>query len=225
MRIIGGDKGGLRINISKKLKLRPTTDRSKEALFNILNNRIDFTEIIVLDLFSGTGNISYEFSSRGSKKIISVDKNLKSINFINEFSKENDLKIYTILSNVNSYIKINNETFDIVFADPPYDFEDTKYFELINLIFNQNTLVKGGLFILEHSTKKSFNNQMFFLETRKYGDSSFTFFKNIKNWFLVFYLQIIKVINKLFVIIFSGIKQVFFFWFWKTIIAGIWNLI
>tara|TARA_A100001015_G_scaffold173583_1_gene192915 strand:- start:2614 stop:3159 length:546 start_codon:yes stop_codon:yes gene_type:complete len=181
MRIIGGDKGGLRINISKKLKLRPTTDRSKEALFNILNNRIDFTDITVLDLFSGTGNISYEFSSRGSKKIISVDKNLKSINFINEFSKENDLKIYTILSNVNSYIKINSETFDIVFADPPYDFEDTKYFELINLIFNQNTLVKGGLFILEHSTKKSFNNQMFFIETRKYGDSSFSFFENIKN--------------------------------------------
>jgi len=181
MRIIGGDKGGLRINISKKLKLRPTTDRSKEALFNILNNRIDFTDITVLDLFSGTGNISYEFSSRGSKKIISVDKNLKSINFINDFSKENDLKIYTILSNVNSYIKKNSETFDIVFADPPYDFEDTKYFELINLIFNHNTVVKGGLFILEHSTKKSFNNQMFFLETRKYGDSSFTFFKNINN--------------------------------------------
>ncbi len=64
MRIIGGDKGGLRINISKKLKLRPTTDRSKEALFNILNNRIDFTDITVLDLFSGTGNISYEFSSK-----------------------------------------------------------------------------------------------------------------------------------------------------------------
>ena len=225
MRIIGGDKGGLRINISKKLKLRPTTDRSKEALFNILNNRIDFTEITVLDLFSGTGNISYEFSSRGSKKIISVDKNLKSINFINEFSKENDLKIYTIYSNVNSYIKINSETFDVVFADPPYDFEDTKYFELINLIFNQNTLVKGGLFILEHSTKKSFNNQMFFLETRKYGDSSFSFFENIKNWLLEFYLQIIKVINKLFVIVFSSIKQVFFFWFWKTIIARIWNLI
>ena len=181
MRIIGGEKGGLQINISKKLKLRPTTDRSKEALFNILNNRINFTEITVLDLFSGTGNISYEFASRGSKKIVSVDINHKSLSFIKEFGKKNDFKIDTVLADVYNYIKLNKETFDIVFADPPYDFEDTKYFELINLIFNQNTLVKGGLFILEHSTKKSFNNQMFFLETRKYGDSSFSFFVNIKN--------------------------------------------
>ena len=106
MRIIGGNKGGLRISPPKKLKLRPTTDRSKEALFNILNNKLDYTLITALDLFSGTGNISYEFSSRGVKYVCAVEINKKSIEFIKNFSKINDFNIEAIKIDVLNFLKL-----------------------------------------------------------------------------------------------------------------------
>ena len=98
MRIIGGDKGGLRINISKKLKLRPTTDRSKEALFNILSNRFDFDTLKVLDLFSGTGNISYEFCSRGTTFIQAIENDRRCIKYIQETSKLLEMPILSTLN-------------------------------------------------------------------------------------------------------------------------------
>ena len=106
MRIIGGNKGGIRINTPKNLKLRPTTDRCKESIFNILQNEFDFNNVVVLDLFAGTGNISYEFSSRGAKKVISIDNNTKCINFIKNFSQKQFLNIETIKSDAYNYLKI-----------------------------------------------------------------------------------------------------------------------
>ena len=93
MRIISGKLKGKQIKIPKNIKVRPTTDKSKEALFNILVNRYDFEEIKVLDLFSGTGSMSFEFSSRGVKTVYSVDKNYSSTKFIKNFSDENNLNI------------------------------------------------------------------------------------------------------------------------------------
>ena len=180
MRIIGGNKGGIKIKVPKTLKIRPTTDRSKEALFSILNNKFDFKTIEVLDLFSGTGNISYEFASRGTRKIISVDNNLKSLNFIKNFSKEQKFNIKTIKSNIFEYVKNINLKFDIIFADPPYNFEDFKYLTIINEIFKHNTLRSAGYLIVEHSSKKFFNSHNNFYDSRKYGDSKFTFFNKTK---------------------------------------------
>ena len=109
MRIISGRLRGKRIKIPKYINVRPTTDQSKEAIFNILANRYDLNEIKVLDLFSGTGSISFEFSSRGVKTVYSVDKSYNSIKFIKKFSDENNLKYYTdLLSTLRKKLSISN---------------------------------------------------------------------------------------------------------------------
>ena len=195
MRIIGGNKGGLRISPPKKLKLRPTTDRSKEALFNILNNKLDYTQITALDLFSGTGNISYEFSSRGVEYVCAVEINKKSIEFIKNFSKKNDFNIEAIKMDVLSFLKSTERKFNVIFADPPYDFKYKKYYDIIDIIFKNEVLKKDGFLIIEHSSKIQLYKHDLFLEKRKYGDTSFTFYKYINNWFSVFSLSIINLIN------------------------------
>ena len=179
MRIIGGSSGGIRINFPKNLNLRPTTDRCKEALFNILNNEFDFKSIKILDLFSGTGGISYEFASRGTKKIVSVDKNIKSLNFIKKFSEDQKFNISIIKSDVFMYIKKIKTEFDIIFADPPYNLEDTRYLTIINEIFKKNCLKSDGYLIIEHSSKKVFNKIQYFNKSKKYGDSTFSFFTKL----------------------------------------------
>ena len=153
MRIIGGNKGGIRINTPKNLKLRPTTDRSKEALFNILNNKIDYNQLYVLDLFSGTGNISYEFSSRGAKHVCSVEKNQKSIEFIKHFKKINDLNIEAIKKDVFSFLNSTDKKFNVIFADPPYNLKEENYYNLINIIFEREIVKIDGILIIEHSSK------------------------------------------------------------------------
>ena len=185
MRIIGGNSGGIRINLPKNLKLRPTTDRCKEALFNILNNEFDFKSIKILDLFSGSGGISYEFASRGTKKIISVDKNIKSLNFIKKYSEGQKFDITLIRSDVFMYIKKIDTEFDIIFADPPYNFEKAKYLKIISEIFKKNCIKSDGYLIIEHSSKKDFNKNHNFNKSKKYGDSSFSFFKKLTYWLLV----------------------------------------
>ena len=195
MRIIGGNKGGLRIYPPKNLNLRPTTDRSKEALFNILNNKLDYTQITALDLFSGTGNISYEFSSRGAEYVCAVEINKKSIEFIKNFSKINDINIEAIKIDVLNFLKLTDKKFNVIFADPPYNLKDEKYYEIINIIFKNKILKYDGFLIIEHSSKIQLNQHNFFSDNRKYGDSNFTFYKYINNWFSVFSLKIINLIN------------------------------
>ena len=181
MRVIGGNSGGIRINIPKNLKLRPTTDRCKEALFNILNNEFDFTSIKVLDLFCGSGGISYEFASRGTKKIISVDNNIRSLNFIKKFSDDQKFEISIIRSDVFIYIKKIKSEFDVIFADPPYDYEDIKYLSIINEIFKKNCINSDGYLIIEHSSRKNFINHPNFNKSKKYGESVLSFFKILNN--------------------------------------------
>jgi len=195
MRIIGGNKGGLKISPPKKLNVRPTTDRSKEALFNILNNKLDYTLITALDLFSGTGNISYEFSSRGAEYVCAVEINKKSIEFIRNFSKKNDFNIEAIKVDVLNFLNSTDKKFNVIFADPPYNLKDEKYYEIINIIFKNKILKYDGFLIIEHSSKIQLNQHNFFSDNRKYGDSNFTFYKYINNWFSVFSLKIINLIN------------------------------
>ena len=122
MRIISGTYKGRRLTAPKKLPVRPTTDMAKEALFNILNNTFYFDDISVIDLFTGTGNICYEFASRGTKQIVAVDQDYGCIKFINKTSDEFEMGIQTIKSDVFKFLEITTLKATVIFADPPYEF-------------------------------------------------------------------------------------------------------
>ena len=121
MRIISGKYKGRRLNAPKKLPIRPTTDMAKESLFNILNNLYYFDEISVLDLFAGSGNISYEFASRGVEAITAVDAHFNCVKFISNTAEQLDMPIHTVKSDVYAFLKSNASRYTVIFADPPYE--------------------------------------------------------------------------------------------------------
>jgi 16S rRNA (guanine(966)-N(2))-methyltransferase RsmD len=131
MRIISGKYKGKRLTAPKKLPVRPTTDFAKEALFNILNNNYYFDEVILLDLFSGTGNISYEFASRGCNEITAVDINFGCVQFIDKTAKELSFSINAIKRDVFKFLEKARVKANIVFADPPYDFSNEQFEKII----------------------------------------------------------------------------------------------
>lgn len=176
MRIIGGALKGLRLNPPKNLPVRPTTDLAKEALFNILLNKIEFEGIKVLDLFSGTGNISLEFASRGAAEVVSIDRSLQCINYLKDTARQHKLtQIKTFKADVLKYLQMETEQYDLIFADPPYDMNQIP--ELPKIIFEKNLLLPGGLLIVEHQSLQNLSNHPAFVEQRKYGHSSFSFFQ------------------------------------------------
>ncbi len=177
MRIIGGTLRGLRLNPPKNLPVRPTTDLAKEALFNILLNQIEFEGIKVLDLFSGTGNISLEFASRGAAEVISVDRSIHCVNYLKDTSRQyklDQVKVYK--EDVFKYLQMETEQYDLVFADPPYDLN--KIPEIPKIVFERNILLPGALLIVEHQSMQNISQHPAFVERRKYGHSSFSFFRN-----------------------------------------------
>lgn len=175
MRIIGGSHKGKTIKLPKDLPVRPTTDFAKEGLFNILANKIDFENLVVLDLFSGTGHISLEFASRGSKHIVSVDKNFKCSGFLRAISKELKFDINAIKSDVFDFLKKSHSSFDLIFADPPYDLEEIP--TIHTLVFENKLLNENGILIIEHGPKTKLENLEGFLQHRKYGNVNFSFFE------------------------------------------------
>lgn len=176
MRIISGQLKGIRFSVPKKFPSRPTTDFAKEALFNILHHSIDFEGISVLDLFSGTGNISYEFASRGAGKVLSIEQNRHCVKFIQATIKKHQLQaISPINTDVFTFLKTTTEKFNLIFADPPYHFK--QYPELINLIMEKKWVQNGGLFILEHSKEQDFSKFKHFSYLRNYGGVQFSFFE------------------------------------------------
>ncbi len=177
MRIISGTNKGKRIVAPKKLPVRPTTDMAKEALFNILNNQYYFNEISVLDLFSGTGNISFEFASRGTEKIVSVDADYGCIKFINHISKELDFNISIIKSDVFSYLEKVSVKSNIIFADPPYDMSLEDFSKIPDLVFRNDLLLQNGVLIIEHSKYTDLSQLEHFSNQRRYGVSVFSFFE------------------------------------------------
>ncbi|WP_454880537.1 16S rRNA (guanine(966)-N(2))-methyltransferase RsmD [Sphingobacterium detergens] len=177
MRIIGGKIGGLRLNPPTNLPVRPTTDIAKEALFNILQNRLEFDGLNCLDLFAGTGNISFELASRGVEHVDSVDLHFKCVQYITDTAKKMKLEqINARKADVFKFITSCKSTYDLIFADPPYDIP--KLPQLPKLVFDNNLLNNNGLLIVEHPSTRQMEEHPNFIETRKYGYSSFSFYAN-----------------------------------------------
>ena len=176
MRIISGSYRGKRIHPPKNFKAWPTTDFAKESLFNILMNSYDLEELDVLDLFSGTGSISYEFASRGARTLVAVEKEASNYSFIRNTCRELEMdQVNVIRGDAFKYLLRPYQSFDIIFADPPYDHPLLE--TLPDMIFNTDILAKEGTFILEHPGNHSFTSHNRFAEHRKYGGVNFTFFK------------------------------------------------
>jgi len=177
MRIISGTLKGRRFSPPKSFSARPTTDIARESLFNVLNNRLDFLELKALDLFGGTGSISYELASRGCENITTVELNYKHYSFIKSMIKEFALEsqINVLKGDVFKFISRCHDKFDMVFADPPFDLPIIE--NIPDLFFEQDLLNEEGFFIMEHSDKKSFESHPNFTELRKYGKVHFSFFE------------------------------------------------
>lgn len=177
MRIISGKFKGRRISPPKNLPVRPTTDMSKEALFNVLNNHFHFENLKVLDLFAGTGNISYEFASRGSNNITSVDGDFGCVKFIKQTASEFDFNIAAIKSDVLKFIEKSNSKYNIIFADPPYALDQKMFDTIVLSVFTHDLLEEEGMMIIEHSKYTKLDHLIHFSFKKSYGGSIFSFFE------------------------------------------------
>lgn len=176
MRIVSGKYRGRTINPPRNLRARPTTDFAKENLFNVLNNLVDFEECDVLDLFAGTGSISYEFASRGARSVTSVEINPVHYNFIRQTAQQLGIdNLHPVKANVFLYLKSCPKQFDIIFSDAPYDLPGSE--EVIREVFERDLLTPDGLLIFEHSKKMDFSTYKHFWQLRSYGSVQFSFFK------------------------------------------------
>ena len=177
MRIVSGSHRGRKILAPKNLPVRPTTDMAKESIFNILTNLYEFNDASVLDLFSGSGNICYEFASRGVLDITAVDNNINCIRFIKKTSEELNLNLNIVKSDVVDFLKKTKNQINIIFADPPYEKDEVYLKNIIELVFNNHLLKNNGVLIIEHSKQISLENIEHFIYKKRYGSCCFSFFK------------------------------------------------
>lgn len=163
------------MNAPASLPVRPTTDMAKEALFNILYNTYDFDSCSVLDLFSGTGNISIEFASRGIKEVTAVDKHSGCIFWLKSVIEKYELNEITLQkADVFKFLEQHTKSYQIIFADPPYDL--TTIPQIPQLVAKNKLLTENGLLVVEHPSLLKLKDQPGYKETRRYGNSSFSFF-------------------------------------------------
>ena len=177
MRIVSGDLRGRRFEPPVGFTARPTTDFAKENLFNVLANIIDFEEVKVLDLFSGSGSISYEFASRGCRSVVSVEQDFKNQKFISDTVRQFGLqgKVRSMKGDALKFLKATRDRYDVIFADPPFEMEDVDL--LPDMVVEADVLSEDGFFILEHSGAGRFDESPYFWQTRHYGKVNFTFFR------------------------------------------------
>lgn len=176
MRIIGGKFGRRIIKPPKNLPVRPTTDLAKESLFNILRHKLDFDGKVALDLFAGTGSLTYEFASRGCANVLSVDLNYKCIQYIKDTVREFDMEnVQVVRADVFRFLKSTPIKFDIIFADPPYDLPNIE--NIHGLVMERELLNEQGVLIVEHPKTIDLSSQDWFLEHRKYGHVNFSIFQ------------------------------------------------
>jgi 16S rRNA (guanine966-N2)-methyltransferase len=180
MRIISGSLGGRRISPPANMPYtRPTTDIAKEGLFNILQNQLDFEELKTLDLFGGTGNISYELASRGANDLTIIEKDQQMFSFIKKTAESLKLENFKVIkSDVFRFINQCQEKFDFIFAGPPYALQNID--DLPKLVFEKQLLNEDGWFILEHTPRNNYENSPYFKSSRNYGTTVFSIFVNEK---------------------------------------------
>ena len=178
MRIIGGKFRGRRFDPpADKWPTRPTTDYSRESLFNILNNQLDFETSRFLDLFGGSGSVSFEFVSRGCEDVTYVDKFPGCAQFVRKTAQalkfESSIRILQM--DVYRFVEGNTSQFDCIFADPPYNLPALD--GIPDLIFEKNMLAEDGLFVLEHNSHNEFTTHPRLVDVRSYGQTMFSFFR------------------------------------------------
>lgn len=176
MRIIGGKYKGFRFTPTRSIKARPTTDLAKESLINILNSSFEIDGKNCLDLFCGTGNISFEFASQGAKFITAIDISYETVNFVKNTFKTLDFTEFEVFKkNVFKWLTENhNKKYDIIFADPPYDIIGIE--TIPNLVFSSGLAYENSILIIEHRSNFNFTHPNL-VNHRKYGQSAFSFFK------------------------------------------------
>jgi 16S rRNA (guanine966-N2)-methyltransferase len=177
MRIISGYLSGRKLVPPRSLMARPTTDMAREGLFNILNNRIEFENCRVLDLFAGTGIIGFEFVSRGCRDVTAVERDHVHCAAIRQNIAHLEVTgLHLIEADVFKFLKRQASPFDIIFADPPYD--HPRLGQVPGLIIGQGLLKPGGFLVLEHGPGNSFAQYPGFFEERHYGKVHFSFFRD-----------------------------------------------
>jgi 16S rRNA (guanine(966)-N(2))-methyltransferase RsmD len=176
VRIVSGSLKSTVLRPPAGLPVRPTTDRAKESLFNILENRFDISSLSILDLFSGTGNISYEFCSRGAEKVTAVDLHAGCVQYIKEVKNKYRLEQLTVVKK-DAFVYLNQcvEQFDIIFADAPYALH--RILEIPSIVEQKQLLNPNGILIMEHDSNLEMQLQIGFFDKRTYGQSAFSFFK------------------------------------------------
>jgi 16S rRNA (guanine966-N2)-methyltransferase len=180
MRIVAGQFKGRHFQPPKGFTARPTTDFAKEAFFNILESQYDITSLNVLDLFAGSGSISYEFCSRNAMSVTAVDINRNYIKYISQiFNKLECSKARALCIDAFSFIKKSHAKFDLIFCDPPFSFD--KYSELYDAIIDNKIVSNEGLLVIEHPKAQDYRNKLYFKEARKYGHVCFSFFSGFES--------------------------------------------
>jgi len=177
MRIVGGTFGGRRFSPPAKIPARPTTEVAKEGLFNILNNAIDFEGIKTLDIFGGTGSISYELASRGAEDLTIVERDPTTVDFIKKTAKELGIedKMHIYRTDVFKFVAQCTDQYDFIFAGPPYALQNID--DLPKLVFERSLLLPGGIFVLEHTPRNDYQKHPSFQRMKNYGTTVFSFFK------------------------------------------------
>lgn len=176
MRIVGGTFGGRRFSPPANIPARPTTEVAKEGLFNMLNNLIDFEGLKTLDIFGGTGSITYELASRGASSLTLVERDDVTCNFIKKTIKELDIadKVQLVKGDVFKFMNQCTEQYDFIFAGPPYALETID--DIPQIVFQKQLLLPDGIFVLEHTPRNDYQNHPNFKRMKNYGTTVFTFF-------------------------------------------------
>jgi len=175
MRIIRGKYGRRRFDVPKNITARPTTDFARENIFNVLENMVDFDGLNALDLFSGTGAISFEFLSRGCAQVTAVETSATQYKFIQHVSQKlNADNLRLIKGDVFKFLSATSGSYDIVFADPPYD--HPRFAEIPGMILGAGILAPGAIFVMEHSRNHDFSSLPYFRRHLAYGSVNFSIF-------------------------------------------------
>lgn len=175
MRIIGGQHKGYRFQPPNNIPARPTTDLAREALFNILHHVFDFDHLTALDLFGGTGSISYELASRGCAAVTLVEQHRASTDFVRQTAQRLSMPIEVVRADVFRYIAQCHTQYHLIIADPPYSLPTLA--RLPQLIFAQQMLLPNAWLVLEHDVRHQFEQHPHFHSSRQYGTTLFSIFE------------------------------------------------